>query len=482
MTGAVRRAAAKAHLRAGRREPAEPSAGLQRLPFSVPDEVCCYCDSPAEPSSIHLEVSVPGHLDELALRAAAAAALAANHRASSRRARRGPLSLGYAWERPPRLDFDPVSFTSFADASELAAARADFISVPPPIDRAPPALLLVAHGPEGDHVILNAHHAPMDGLSWLELLRDVGRRYRAITADRQGPAGPATASPPASDTKASKAPADFRSVSPAPPLPDLVPRGPARKARRPARIAAEGGGRRGYGLVLILLDDVPVVPPFSSGDGQKATLNEALVTALIAAIGRWNAEHGRPAHLIRITTPVNARIPGAVLPAGNLSRLVTITAAPPAEADDLTLTHLLLEVAHQARTARQHQGPAVGAGSRGIAAARLPVGIKRWAVRGVLRTAGPLVCDTAMLTNLGNVTEPPDFGLPGSITMAFSAQAQMPRGLTVGAITSGGRLQLVLRYNRALFDQAAAARFADCFRRALEAIISPAGIIATTAQ
>ncbi len=65
-----------------------------------------------------------------------------------------------------------------------------------------------------------------------------------------------------------------------------------------------------------------------------------------------------------------------------------------------------------------------------------------------------------MLTNLGNVPDPPDFGQAAGVTMAFSAQAQLPRGLTVGAITAGGQLQLTLRYNRALFDATAADKFA----------------------
>jgi hypothetical protein len=72
-----------------------------------------------------------------------------------------------------------------------------------------------------------------------------------------------------------------------------------------------------------------------------------------------------------------------------------------------------------------------------------------------------------MLTNLGNVTDPPDFAVPGYPTMAFSAQAQMPRGMCVAAITAGGRLQLGFRYNRALVDQAAAERFAEMFASVL---------------
>jgi len=213
----------------------------------------------------------------------------------------------------------------------------------------------------------------------------------------------------------------------------------------------------------MLLPGVPVVPEFATGD--RATLNEALITSLIATVGLWNTWHGRPARLVRVTVPVNDRKPGELSSAGNHSRLVTVTALAPQPGEELM--PLLLDVARQARRARQKPGPQLGASFRGLAAIWCPAVVKRWLVRTALRTVGPLVCDTVMLTNLGNVTDPPDFGVAGSATMAFSAQAQMPRGLCVAAITAGGRLQVAFRYNRALFDQAAADSFAELFAAVL---------------
>jgi len=420
-------------------------SGLPRRAFSAPDELTCYFDSSAEPSNIHLEMRIPGRLDPHAFRLAAAAALTANPRASSRRAAHRLLSVSYAWEHPANLDVDPVAFTTFADAAELGAKRTELISRSPSIDVSPPAQLLVASGPDCDHILLNAHHATMDGLSWLDLLRDIGRRYRASTM-----LDPAT-SAAGPDTRAG----DGAPV--ADPRPGLVP---LRRTRllpqRPARIAAERGGRPGYGLNLTLLPGLPAIRPFD--DGTKATLNEALITALIVAIGRWNDQHGQPVRPVRITVPFNARQPGDLQAAGNHSRLVTITAVPPQPGADIM--PLLLDVASQARHARQRPGPQLGGASRTLAAIWCPAALKRMVVRIALRTAGLVVCDTAMLTNLGNVPDPPDFGQAAGVTMAFSAQAQLPRGLTVGVITAGGQLQLTLRYNRALFDAAAADRFA----------------------
>jgi len=422
--------------------------------------MACHFDTQAEPFNIHLEMRIPGRLDRKTFHAAAVAALIANPYASARRAPHSLLTSNYVWEHPATLDRDPVSFINVADDADLARRRADFISRSPSVDASPPASLLLASGPDYDYVILNGHHAAMDALSWLDLLRDIGRRYRALGADAgladlDLPTAPPADAPPHAGRSSS--PASIRL-----PRSAQVSRGRFRAAR-PARIARDGNGGRGYGLHLMLLPEVPAVLPFSTG--EKATLNEALITALIAAIGRWNAARGLRARRIRITTPFNARNPGDINAAGNLSRLVTIAAAPPAPEEGLV--RLLLDVAHQARGARQRQGHQVGAGTRLLAALYCPAVVKRLAVHAALRTVGPLLCDSAMLTNLGYVPDAPDFGMDGRMIMAFSAQAQMPRGLSVAAITAGGQLQLALRYSRALFDEAATELFGTTLLTAL---------------
>lgn len=430
------------------------SPGAERR-FTAPDELTCYFDSRAEPSNIHLEIRINGRLDQGAFHRAAVDALIANPSASSRRAAHRLLSGHYAWEQPEKLDVDPVAFMTFSDPAELAAARIGFVSRSPSIDVSPPALLLVASGPDSDYVLLNAHHATMDGLSWLNLLRDIGRRYRASLGLRPGgsTAGPITAG---------EAVAAAYSA--------LPPVGRAhRLPRRPARIASERGGHRGYGLHLTLLPRVPTVREFDRGG--KATLTEAFVTALIAAIGRWNELHSVRTRPVRITVPFNGRQPSDAQAAGNHSRLVTITAVPPPVG--ASLEPLMRDVASQARYARQRPGPQLGGLSRSLAAIWCPTAVKRLVVRLTVRTVGWIVCDTAMLTNLGSMTEPPDFGQVTAATMAFSAQAQLPRGLTVGVITTGGQLQLTVRYNLALLDAAAADKFVALLLTTLSEVSRP---------
>jgi NRPS condensation-like uncharacterized protein len=432
---------------------------LRRAPFGIADELSCYYDAPAEPCNVHVEVRVPGNLDSSALRDATAAALAAQPRALVRRAA-GAWWRRYAWEVPGQPDCDPVTTAAWADEDELARARAKFLSAAPPLRSSPPLRILLAAGPGEDRVILNAHHAALDGLSSLELLRSIAGHYPG-GAD----AGPPERGPAAED-------ASPREVLPAPPA--GAGRGVADRAQqgRAARIAADrepgrAAGLPGYGFVLLPSRPVPAGRRPDGG-----TVNDVLIAGLVVAIARWNSAHGRPSGLIRITMPVNARPQGQAGTAGNLSRLTTVSVPAPSGGWDLA--GLVADVAAQTRPAKQQSGPQVDPASRALAAAWWPPAVKRGVLRLALRTAGPLLCDTSLVSNLG-VAGPPRFGAATVTDMWFSTSAHMPRGLSVGAVTVGGRLHLCLRYRRALFSEPSAARFAGLYAAALGNLTSQGG-------
>jgi uncharacterized protein YbaR (Trm112 family)/NRPS condensation-like uncharacterized protein len=424
---------------------------LARYPFTVVDELSCYFDTVFEPANVHLEARVPGRLDQVLFRDAATAALRSYPRASARRAAVGPLSRRFSWEHPGDFDIDPVSFAEFGDAGELAAHRARFIGRSPSLDTSPPVLLLLATGPDCCHVILNAHHAAMDGLSCVEVLREVGRQYRARS---RAPAEQAPRPGGETPTTPAQRPAAARARR-------LIP-------SLPARIAPEGGGGRGCDLCLRLLPGIPAVRA-----EESATLNDALISALIVTVGRWNAERGRRRREVRVTVPVNARQAGQSLAIGNHSRLVTIAATPPA--DMAGVPALLRDVAGQIRRARQQPSPPVDSGSRRLARLWLPPAVKRRLVRVALRTAGPMLCDTVMLTNIGNTPDPPDFGQEGTVTLLLSSTAHMPRGLSIGVATSGGQPVVAMRFNRALLDESAASRFLASYIDAIGELTAPDG-------
>jgi len=438
------------------------------VPFGVADELASYYDAPGEPSNVHLEARLPGHLDVAALRAATDAALAAQPRARVRRAARGRWRLGQVWQVPPRPDRAVVTTATWADEGELDRERERFLAAAPSLDRSPPLRVLLAAGPGEDRVILNAHHSALDGLSCLELLQSIARHYPG----RGGIDGPgARADAVAADMAG--AGALPRDDGPAPGLEAARSGRPEPAGWRPAavtRIAADrvqDGGRDRSGSVFRLLPPRPV-PTARPG---RATVNDLLIAGLIVAIRRWNAGHQRTAARIRITMPVNARPAGSDGAAGNLSRLTSVTALASAGRDPAAeLSALIADVAAQTRSAKDHAGPQVDPVSRIWAAAWAPPAVKRRLLRLGLHTAGRLLCDTSLVSNLGVVADPPRFGGVAASALWFSTSAHMPRGVSAGAVTIGGRLHLCLRCRRALFGEPAAARFADMYAAALDDI------------
>jgi NRPS condensation-like uncharacterized protein len=439
--------------RAGARTAGRLAPAAGRRAFGLVDELNCYFDSSAEPNNVHVEFWLPGHLDPERLRTAVAAVLARQPRAAARRAASGGWRRGYAWEFPAQPDVDPVSAADWQAEPDLDLIRARFLAAAPPLDRAPPFRLLLARGPGRDSLILNAHHAAFDGRSCLRLLRLVADEYGA------GPAGQATAA----DGSAPAA-ADQSSPLPWPGSP-----WPRLRVRRAARVAPRHAGRRrdrrapGYGYALLGWPGVPS----AARAGPRLTVNDVLIAALVEAIQRWNKAAGRPARRVRISMPVDARPPGREDELGNLTRLCTVStdlrgSGHPGAGPDLTAV-----VAGQTKRAKDQPGPPVGPGLIAAARVPLPAPVKRRLVRLAVRGLGWLECDTSLLSNLGSVADAPRFGTLVPERMWFSTSAHMPRGLSVGAATVNGRLQLCFRYRHALFDEAAARDFAAGYAAAL---------------
>jgi NRPS condensation-like uncharacterized protein len=456
---------------------APPGGSPTRTRFGPVDELSCYYDRPGEPNNVHLEAALPGHLDQRAFREAVAATLAAQPRARARRAGGGWWRRGFDWEYPPAPDVDPVVCTTWSDQEELAGQRASFLASAPPLDSSPPLRLLLAAGPGADCVILNAHHAALDGISCLQLLFLVAHHYSG--APQGGPGGPPRepASSPAGGAQLSGG---------APPAPASPP-APATKGHlfptATARIAADHGGaaaRRdetGYGFQMMTWPRIPSLPRVPGA--PAVTVNDVLIAAMVVTIGRWNQLHGGDDHPIRITMPLGGRAahagdPGNELTLGNLSRLAAITAQPPptGAGPDGWGGQLVADVARQTRNAKDHPGAQVDPLSRALVAAWCPACVKRGVLRAIMATLGPLACDTSLISNLGSLADPPRFGRAAPDQMWFSTAAHMPRGLSLGVVTTGGRLHLCFRYRRALFDEAAAARFADIYAAVLSALTS----------
>ena len=403
------------------------------VPFTRVDELGCYFDDPAEPNNIHFELHLSGHLDPARLREAVLATLAAHPPA---RVRRGPWhgwQRHLHWEIADRPDVPPVDVVAWRNESDLAQRRARLLAATPTLDLAPPLRVRLAVGPEWDAVIVNIHHAAMDGLSGLRLLRSIARRY----AGRPDPV--------TDDPFAVRAPAAPAHRTP-------------RSLRPVARIATDGGTPEpGCGFHLTSI-------PYHAVHSGPATVNDLLVAALVLAVAEWNAAHGRAAGTVRVTLPVNARTDGSQR-LGNLSRLAVVATSRG--------TDLLADVVRQTDMAKTVVGPQVDLFTGLLAAPWLPVAVKAKLPALALRVAGA-ASDTTLLSNIGLVDDPPDFGPEATVTgLWLSSPVRMPRGVVVGAATVRDRLHLCFRYRLAQFDRQAAARFAATFGAALDSFHDP---------
>jgi NRPS condensation-like uncharacterized protein len=441
---------------------AEPRTAEPR-PFAVGDEINCYFNSAAEPNNVHLEAWLPGRLDPECLRAAVAGALTDLPRAAARRVQATSWRTRDTWEFPAKPDRDPVAVVPWRTADELNAIRGQFLSTVPDLDISPAFTLLIAQGPGWDSLIFNAHHALFDGRSSLHLLELIAARYSALAVSGRPAADPADLTGPEPALGGGRPPAG---------RPAAAGRRAGRHAAprlagwRTARIAGQRAGGQatalpGYRTSLL---DWPGIPASPQRPGQpRVTVNDLLIAALAETVNRWNsARIQRPAY-IRITMPMDTRSSGHD-EMGNLSRLTTIIVDPRRS------TALAEAVAGQTRLAKDDPAPLVRPVQSTIARARLPIPVKRSLVRLALRWFGNVVCDTSLLSNLGRISAPPAFGDLVPARMWFSGPAHMPRGLFVGAVSVGGRLQLCFRYRRALLDEAAGDAFAAEFAATLAAL------------
>ncbi len=230
--------------------------------------------------------------------------------------------------------------------------------------------------------------------------------------------------------------------------------------------------------MLITELPVPARPPRTNGVAAY-TVNDQLLVATCLMVARWNRLHGRPSAPVVVTMPVDDRPRGTDMPIGNGTRLVSVgfgpeerqdaellTADPP---DPAAVARLLRRTAARTRSLKSAPGSQLGLGATLLTAPVLPVGL-RGALTRALRTAAAPLASTTLLSNIGRIPYPLDFGDAGRPTAVwFSAPARTPRGLTVTTVSVGGRIQLALRWSHALLDDAAGTRLGTLFARTLAA-------------
>jgi NRPS condensation-like uncharacterized protein len=413
------------------------------------DELFLGLDRPEEPWNVHFEVHTGGRVDADRL---AVAVCAAADRHPIARASLASWHLSdrvYRWEIADRLDDVPLDIATCADEEALAAARERLLAGTPSLEAAPPFNLLLAHGPAGDSIVLNLHHAAGDGIGAARLMRSILREY----------AGVDDPTPPL-DLVAVR---DVGALAGSRTIADRLVRvralanHAAEQWTLAARVAVDGGDdHAGYGVELVALsrdETAAVLTRRTAG----TTVNDVLLAALAVAIRRWNAGHGKRARRITLSMPVNLRPPewrSEVV--GNFASYVTVSGSI---ADDLP--GALEYVGRQTRAIKRD-------GLAGLVVdllagySMLTIAAKR-RLPDMLALTGPVAIDTASLSNLGTL---PDLG--GDVDdVWFSPPGRMPLGAAFGAVTHDDRLHLALRYRHAQFDPAAARAFAGLYRDVL---------------
>jgi NRPS condensation-like uncharacterized protein len=439
-----------------------PGGEAQRVPFNVVDEVVHNLDTDTEPWSIQLEVRVKGSLDEGCLRTALSEAFLRHPMARARKAPTGRAGENqYEWEIPPEPEVDPLRVVDCRDDDALGATRADLQSRGVPLAESPPLRLRLARNDGGDVVMVNANHAAMDGFGTLRFVQSVARAY-------------AGEPDPVPDLD----PLEARNVT------MLVGTGDRRvKLRRRALLAekardlavptarlARDGGRDGpgYGLHHVRLS-AERTRALVEND-LPGTVNDVLLAALHLAVEGWNEQHGSRAGRIGVMVPVNMRPKDwhdEVV--GNLLLPVRVTTTRAERSSPLAA---LEAVAEQSRRIKEEGGGGalIEVLSRSPS---FPLRVKQ-ATSPVLSLLTRRLADTAMLSNLGSLDEPPAFGAGAGETaeMWFSGPARMPLGVSVGVITTAGRLHAAVRYRHPQFGADAARRFTERWVGALDTYLA----------
>ncbi|MBT2419422.1 condensation protein [Streptomyces sp. ISL-24] len=427
-----------------------------RLAFPTVDEVSRHCLGEREPETVHIEVQLPGRPDSRRLREAFHRALLLHPGALVRQAPHRWYRRFYEWELTGTPDVEPVTFAG-TGPDALARARARALALCPPLYRSPPVRLeVIAPDATRSVLLLTLHHTALDAPAGLRILATTAALYSGrSTATRQ--------------------PARVRPTPPGPHRHGVAPRS---GWARPARLAPGPAARAGTAANGMLLLELPLPPRPAAPDAVAPwTVNDRLLVAAALMAVRWNAARGRAYRPVRITMPVDDRSPDMTMPIGNGTRLVEVPMTPEDRSDvrllmarrpdPAAVTRLLHTTARRTRALKSQPRAPLGAGAALLTAPLLPVGVRGALTRRVRRAVAPWT-STLLLSNIGRVPYPMDFGDAGRAgAVWFSAPARMPRGLSLAVASTGGRLQVTLRWSRDLLDDAAGAALARLFEECL---------------
>lgn len=425
-----------------------------RFAFSVTDELFHHLESAEEPLGIQLDLRVSGRLDEAALEEAAYAAMRRHPMAS---VRQHPVQAGgwhYEWELAERSDEDPVLAVDCADDAAVTAARDSFYSRRLLLENAPPFRILIARHAEGDWLFLKMSHVVTDAAGAYRFLLSMMRLYAGVDDALPSDVDVVAARHLGREFGAKSMTERLRRASGL--LGYLV-----ESVQLPTRVAPHfGENKAGVAFVshTFSREQTEALGKLRQG---RATLNDVLAALVHLAVERWNRQRGEEAGRITLMNVMNFRpITWRNEGVGNFSLWVNVATRA---RDRSSYDEALAVITEQTQKFKSEETAGLLVDLLNLVQA-LPSSLRKSLTR-LMPLTGNFVVDTAVLNNLGRVSDLPDpAGKTGRITaIRFSPPTRMPMGVAVGVVTLRGELTVTFRYRRAQFDKFAAEAFRDSF-------------------
>lgn len=423
------------------------------LPSTMLDESLLILQESRATWNVQLELGADHRVDEAKFRQAVLSCCRRHPMARARLTRTPRGETSYRWDFNDEVEVDPLQVVECPDDAALNRLRTELYAPPIALDTAPGFRVALARRPGGDLVLLSASHIVADGVGAVRLMQTIVREYRAepdppdpVQLEQARDLG-SFLTPKTRGEKWARQMEGLRRVRGA-----LTP---------PSRIAVLGGtDGDGFGFAFRAFDIGDTTTPGLTQRASGTTINDVLVAALHLAVQSWNTKHGAPTARIGVQMPINIRPADRLWDVvSNLTSMVSVSTEPADRADLATATAAVAEQTDEAR----RNARAYGLFDLLHTTRKASLAVKR-AVPKLIELTGDRLVDTAMLSNLGRLPEPPTLaGGPDSEPpeLWFSPPCDPSCSVSIGVVTVGKRLALVTRYRHDQFDADAAEDFTD---------------------
>lgn len=431
---------------------ADTMTRMTTIPVTSLDEVFITLADKAV-MSVHFEVRVAGRFDTDRLAEAIRVAVGKHPLARARLAETSLVARRLQWEIPDEADHLALSVTD----EPIGVVRSRLLSRQPDLGLSPAFLPVVVRNPEGDHLLLNLHHAIFDGMGTIRLFTSIARAY---SGEPDEPGGPDLAT--ARDLAAIAGSRSLRQLAPraAKLGKDIIDR------KRLTRVAPDGGvpGAPTFSVATLRLDEGETAAALKLR-ASGATVNDLVLAAQTLTILRWNRRLGaKVGDSVSIMMPVNLRpAEWSTEVIGNYASYLAIV-IPAKVSDDLTEATAVVH----AQTRPVKENGAAGWVVDLLEPANLVPAAARKAFAGLLPLVERQFLESSSLSNVGRVSLP-GFGDAGEVREVWFSPPCMTAlsPVAVGVAGVGKELHIAFRADRRVLGDDAAVEFAELFRRTI---------------